>query len=66
MYLPSMVLLYCMKTSFQISTHFPQPQVGPQSGPQSGLSTGTNISVSGPHGPDWPAGPHQLSSLPRK
>ena len=25
----------------------------------------TNISVSGPQGPVFPAGPHQLSSLPR-
>jgi len=24
-----------------------------------------NISVSGPHGPLFPVGPHQLSSLPR-
>ena len=64
--MPSAFLLYCMNTSFQISKYLPQEQAGEQSGPQGSLSVMMNISVSGPHGPVIPAGPHQLFSLGRK
>ena len=64
--LPSSFLLYCMKTSFQISMYFPQWQPGRQSGPHFSLPVSMNISVSGPHGPVVPAGPHQLSSRGRR
>ena len=59
---PSAFLLYCMNTLFQISMYLPQWQPGRQSGPHLGLPVSMNISVSGPHGPVVPAGPHQLSS----
>ena len=54
-----------MKTSFQISKYLPQEQPGRHSLPQASLPVSTNISVSGPHGPVFPAGPHQLSSMGR-
>ena len=55
-----------MNTSFQISKYLPQWQPGRQAGPQAGLPVSMNISVSGPQGPVWPAGPHQLSLRGRK
>ena len=53
-----------MNTSFQISRYAPQWQAGEQFGPQ-GFLVMMNISVSGPHGPVMPAGPHQLCSFGR-
>ena len=64
MNVPSFCLLYCMNTSFQISRYAPQWQAGEQFGPQ-GFLVIMNISVSGPHGPVMPAGPHQLCSFGR-
>ncbi len=63
---PASFTLYCIKTSFQISTYFPQLQVGEQSSQQSGLSITRNISLSGPQGPIPPPKAHQLSSFPKK
>ena len=57
---PSACFSYCMNTSFQISRYLPHEQAGEQSGPHGGRSVMMNISVSGPHGPVMPAGPHQL------
>src|SRR3989339_1507048 len=52
-----------MKTSFQISTQ--RLSLGSKSAGASSDAVQKNISVSGPHGPVCPAGPHQLSSLPK-
>src|SRR3989338_5360976 len=65
-YFPSPVLLYCIKTSFQTSKYFPQKQPGLQSFEQGSFPVSTNISVSGPQGPVFPAGPHQLSFFGKK
>ena len=64
-YVPFAVLLYCMKTSFQTSMYLPQLHPGLHSGPQGRRPVSMNISESGPQGPVWPAGPHQLSFRPR-
>src|SRR3989338_1953256 len=65
-YPPSTVLLYCMKTSFQTSKYFPQLHPGLHSFEQGSFPVSINISVSGPQGPVFPAGPHQLSFLGKK
>src|SRR3989338_6172565 len=65
-YSPSAVLLYCMKTSFHTSKYFPQEHPCLQSLPHGSAPVSTNISVSGPQGPVFPAGPHQLSFLGKK
>ena len=62
---PSATLLYSMNTLFQISRYLPQSHPALQSGPQAGRPVSKKISVSGPHGPVCPAGPHQLFFLGR-
>src|SRR5579885_2753557 len=52
-----------MKTLFQISTQC--LSAGSNLDGADSLPVQKNISVSGPHGPVAPGGPHQLSSLPR-
>ena len=42
----------------------PQWQEGPQFGPHLGLPSSKKISVSGPQGPVWPAGPHHAVAPP--
>ena len=60
---PSIVLLYSIKTLFQISTYLPQSQAGEHFSEHFGLPVSIKISVSPPQGPVCPAGPHQLCFL---
>ena len=56
--------MYCMRTSFPISTQL--LFLGSNFFGGFSEEDQKNCSVSGPQGPTAPAGPHQLSSFPRK